>query len=401
VKHFVKRYSLLVAAQSACLAAGLWLEQSFLLSTNAESSPPEKTAALSVAKEPAAVALKQGTESVSAEEADDEVPAWAIQAMAFGWIVVLQSVVAYLVLIRSQEETTSKRRKAESVSLQQFKELLRTRDAVIFGLAKLTESHDAETGYHLERIAVYSTRLASAIRFNPRYFGQITSSFIRLIGISSALHDIGKVGVRDAILLKPGKLEQQEWPKMQSHVAIGVRCVRQIESRLGKSSFLKMASEIILGHHERWDGLGYPRGLAGEEIPLAARIVAIADVYDALSSNRVYRDAIPHEECVEMIREGAGRQFDPALVDVFLTLAEEFHDIALNCQDDEELSDTQPAAAPPTTNLRSDAGVFLDSKFSMLQAMLDQCAGDLPDAAAPTGEACHSPAETPASSAPC
>ena len=184
---------------------------------------------------------------------------------------------------------------------------------MIFGLAKMTESHDSETGYHLERIAVYSTCLASAIRFDPRYRGQVTSTFVKLIGISSSLHDIGKVGIRDAILLKPGKLEQQELPKMQSHVAIGDKCVRQIESRLGRSGFLKMAREIISGHHERWDGTGYPQGLCGEEIPLAARIVAIADVYDALSTKRVYHEATPHEKCVEMIREGAGRQFRPSV----------------------------------------------------------------------------------------
>jgi len=260
----------------------------------------------------------------------------------------------------------------------------------------MTESHDSETGYHLERIAVYSTCLASAIRFDRRYCGQVTSSFVKLIGISSALHDIGKVGIRDAILLKPGKLEQQEWPKMQSHVAIGERCVRQIESRLGRSSFLKMAHEIISGHHERWDGTGYPKGLSGEEIPLAARIVAIADVYDALSTKRVYHESTPHEKCVDMIREGAGRQFDPGLVEVFLKLESQFRDIAQNCQDVDESPDAAQASSPATTDISEGTVVSLDSAFSMLQALLDQCAGDLSDAAAPAHEAYRSPAETSA-----
>ena len=212
--------------------------------------------------------------------------------------------------------------------------MLRTRDAVIFGLARLTESRDLETGNHLERISIYSTRLASAARRDPRFYNQITPSFVKLIGISSVLHDIGKVGIRDSILLKPGKLERQERPLMQLHAAIGGKCIREIESRLGKSNFLTMAREIAFNHHERWDGRGYPKGLAGDEIPLAARIVAIADVYDALSTKRVYREALPHEKCVEMIRSQAGRQFDPALVEIFLKVESEFREIAQqNCGD--------------------------------------------------------------------
>jgi putative two-component system response regulator len=376
VKRFIKRYSLLVVGQSVCLALGLWLEQAFLTSATQDGGPTANACALPVGEKPALVDSKDATTVAASETTNGETPALAIQAMAFAWTAVLQGVVAYLVLMQSQEETSQKRREAEHVSLRQFKELLRTRDAVIFGLAKLTESHDAETGYHLERIAVYSTRLASALRFDPRYCGRVTSSFVRLIGISSALHDIGKVGVRDAILLKPGKLEQQEWPKMQSHVEIGARCVHQIESRLGRSSFLRMANEIILGHHERWDGQGYPKGLCGEEIPLAARIVAIADVYDALSTNRVYRDAIPHEKCVEMIREGAGRQFDPVLVEVFLKLEADFCSIATNYRDADESAVNESAVIG---DVFPGNETSLDNKFSMLQAAIDQCSEDLSD----------------------
>jgi HD-GYP domain-containing protein (c-di-GMP phosphodiesterase class II) len=154
-----------------------------------------------------------------------------------------------------------------------------------------------------------------------------------LIGISAALHDIGKVGVQDLILRKPGKLTTQERREMQEHPVIGGNCISEIERRLGNSNFLKMAREIASCHHERWDGSGYPLGLSGEEIPLAARIVAIADVYDALSSQRAYKDALPHKECVEMVSAEAGRQFDPKLVDVFLRVETEFRDIARRCAD--------------------------------------------------------------------
>jgi HD-GYP domain-containing protein (c-di-GMP phosphodiesterase class II) len=377
LKHFVKRYSTLVVAQSACLAVGLWLEQAFLSNTATDGRPAAEATSRPPAAPLAAKDSRKDLTSLGDEGASEEVSRLAIGALAFAWITVLQGVVAYLVLMRSQEETSVKRRKAEHISVRQHKELLRTRDAVIFGLAKLTESHDAETGYHLERIAIYSTRLAAAIRYDPRYCGQVTSTFVKLIGISSALHDIGKVGVRDAILLKPGKLEQHEWPKMQSHVVIGDKCLRQIESRLGRSSFLSMAREIILGHHERWDGQGYPHGLCGEEVPLAARIVAIADVYDALSSNRVYREALSHEECVAMIREGAGRQFDPMLVEVFLRLEREFREIAASCRDESESRSNQTADAS------AEGEETLDEKLSMIQAVLDQCTADLSDVIAP------------------
>ena len=232
------------------------------------------------------------------------------------------------------------------MSLQRYGDLLRTRDAVIFGLAKLAESRDPDTGNHLERIAVYSTRLATVLRRNPRYRRQLTPAFVKLIGISSALHDIGKVGIEDSILLKPGQFEEQERLVMQMHVAIGGKCIREIESQLGRSNFLQMAREIAFCHHERWDGSGYPKGLAGEEIPLAARIVAVADVYDALATKRVYKAAFPHAKCVEMIRAEAGKQFDPAVVDAFLEVEAEFRAIAQRCRDAGEAEHGEKRSVP-------------------------------------------------------
>jgi len=317
--------------------------------------------------------------------ATKDVSVTAIRAMTFFWIAALQAVVAYLVLTRDQEETSREQTRAAHVSLERYNDLLRTRDAVIFGLAKLTESRDSNTGNHLERISLYSTRLASALRRNPHYHRRMTPQFVELIGISSSLHDIGKVAIADAILLKPGILEKHERLMMQLHSVIGGKCVRDIESRLGKSNFLQMAREIIFGHHERWDGTGYPEGLAGEEIPLAARIVAVADVYDALSTQRVYKEAIPHERCVQIIKEGAGTYFDPAIVSAFLEIEPEFQKIA---REFAELS-AAPSASPTSTNGGPDVATAVDRRIdedlAAAMDLLHQCAGNavVPAAASP------------------
>jgi len=248
--------------------------------------------------------------------------------IAFLWTWFLTSVATYLLTARLSSEESSRNAQREHDALRSAQDLVRTRDAVIFGLAKLAESRDPETGHHLERISLYSTRLANELRTLPKYHRQVTPGFIRLLGISSVLHDIGKVGLEDTVLLKPGRLNADERRKMQQHTIVAGDCLREIEQRLGASNFLQTAREIAVHHHERWDGNGYPVGLAGEDIPLAARIVSIADVYDALSSKRVYKDAFPHEECVRLIREGAGTQFDPELVHVFLSIQADFAAIA-------------------------------------------------------------------------
>lgn len=244
------------------------------------------------------------------------------------WTWILTSVATYLLTTRLSTEASDRKAQSEFDALRSAQDLLRTRDAVIFGLAKLAESRDPETGHHLERISLYSTRLATAMRSLPKFHRQVTPGFIRLLGISSVLHDIGKVGLEDTVLLKPGRLNAEERKKMQEHTLVAGACLKEIEQRLGESNFLQTAREIALHHHERWDGNGYPSGLSGDNIPLAARIVTIADVYDALSSKRVYKDAFPHEECVRLIREGSGTQFDPELVEVFLSIEADFAGIA-------------------------------------------------------------------------
>jgi putative two-component system response regulator len=244
------------------------------------------------------------------------------------------SIIVFLVLGRFHDDVDRERKQTASDTLRRSQNLVRTRDAVIFGLAKLADSRDPETGDHLERMSIYSTMLASALQRHPKFADKVTPAFARLIGISTALHDIGKVGIEDSILRKPGKLSAAQTARMRKHTTIGGECLREIELRLGSSNFLQMAREIAFAHHERWDGAGYPNGIAGDAIPLAARIAAIADVYDALSSKRVYKHALQHEECIAIIRNEAGKGFDSDLVDVWLTIENRFRDVALQYASD-------------------------------------------------------------------
>jgi HD-GYP domain-containing protein (c-di-GMP phosphodiesterase class II) len=256
-----------------------------------------------------------------------------VSTITLVWTAALMGICAYVVTGRFCDKIDHERSKAMMGALRQQQNLVRTRDAVIFGLAKLTESRDPETGDHLDRISMYATTLATALMSHPEFKDVVTPSFVRLIGISAVLHDIGKVGLEDKILLKPGKLTASERTAMEDHSRIGGECLSEIERRLGRSNFLHMAREIAFAHHEWWNGCGYPDGLRGEQIPLAARIVALADVYDALSSRRVYKEPHPHDQCVSTIRGGSGTQFDPRIVEIWLTLANRFRDIRERCGD--------------------------------------------------------------------
>jgi hypothetical protein len=238
-----------------------------------------------------------------------------VDLVTFLWTIALLGMTVYLLTTRHQEVLEHERARSTSDALRQTQEIIRTRDAVIFALAKLAGSRDHETGGHLERISAYSTLLATALRDHPVYGPHVTPTFVRLIEISSVLHDIGKVGIEDSVLRKPGRLTPAEHERMQHHTVIAGQCLAEITQRLGNSNFLEMARG------------GYPHGLKGKQIPLAARIIAIADVYDALAAPRVYKAALPHEDCFAIIAAGAGQQFDPDLVAVALTLRREFREI--------------------------------------------------------------------------
>jgi len=209
------------------------------------------------------------------------------------------------------------------------KEILKTQKTTIFALSKIAETRDRTTGYHLERIRSYCVLLAQLLKYSGH--ADVSNQFIRDLYDSSILHDVGKVGISDSILLKEGLLTPEETTIMEEHTRIGFESLKTASHDLGEDSFLKMAMDITLCHHERWDGSGYPRGLKGEEIPLSARIVAIADVYDALTTERPYKKAFSHEEAIEIMKSES-HKYDPQLFALFIENANEFNEIRLRFQ---------------------------------------------------------------------
>jgi putative two-component system response regulator len=204
------------------------------------------------------------------------------------------------------------------------REVVETRDVAVFALAKLADSRDPETGEHLERMRTYCRILAEQMSREGPYRDQIDEQFVEDIYRSSPLHDIGKVGIPDAILLKPGRLTPEEFNVMKTHTAIGAKALRQAAAQSSYGGFLSMAEQIARYHHERYNGSGYPEGLVGEAIPLCARIAALADVYDALTSVRVYKPAFTPRKARELIVEQKGEHFDPNVVDGFLGCEDRF-----------------------------------------------------------------------------
>ncbi len=213
-------------------------------------------------------------------------------------------------------------------------ELNRTRDVTILTLASLAETRDNETGAHILRTQRYVKALAQHLRTHPRFAGELDDETIDLLYKSAPLHDIGKVGIPDAILLKPGKLTDEEFKIMKGHAKIGAEALKISEEEFGSNSFLRLAREIALTHHEKWDGSGYPAGLRGDEIPISGRLMAVADVYDALISKRVYKPAFSHAKAMEIIREGRGRHFDPDVIEALNTIEEIFCKIAADFSDE-------------------------------------------------------------------
>ncbi len=196
-------------------------------------------------------------------------------------------------------------------------QLAHTQQVAVFSLAKLSESRDTETGAHLERIRAYIRTIAQELVSNGYCACEDGAAFVEELYISSPLHDIGKVGIPDRILLKPGRLTPEEFEIMKTHTVIGGDTLQAADLEAGRDSFLSTGRDIAYFHHERWDGKGYPKGLAETEIPLSARITAVCDVYDALTSKRPYKEPFSHEKSRQIIIEGRGTQFDPAVVDAF------------------------------------------------------------------------------------
>jgi len=201
---------------------------------------------------------------------------------------------------------------------------LETRDVAIFAMAKLAESRDPETGEHLERMRTYSRIIAEYLAHDDEFDEPISEDYPRLIYLTSPLHDIGKVGIPDCVLLKPGRLSDSEFEIMKTHTTIGAATLDAAVRQYPGVAYLHLARNIALAHHERFNGSGYPRGLVGRDIPLCGRIVALADVYDALTSKRVYKQAFTHDIARSMIVEQSGKHFDPNVTRAFIQCEEQF-----------------------------------------------------------------------------
>ncbi len=210
---------------------------------------------------------------------------------------------------------------------KKIREVSEAQQATIFALAKLAEQRDDDTGAHLERVRDYCEMLAQQLAKDSPYADHISDIFIDCIQHASPLHDIGKVAIPDSVLLKPGKLTPEEFEIMKTHTIIGAENMQTVFNKYADNPFIGMGIEIALYHHERWDGKGYPDGLVGKNIPLSARIMAVADCYDALRSNRCYRKGFDHEKVKEMILEEDGTHFDPEVIKAFLALEEKFSHI--------------------------------------------------------------------------
>ncbi len=234
------------------------------------------------------------------------------------WLTVLfAGAILYLTLFGIFLNAHRRQKKASQ-------QLIETQDVTILALAHQAEIHDLQTGYHLERTTLYLQILAEELARSSTYQLELSPAVIDEMVKAAPLHDIGKVGVSDAILRKPGKLTDEEFATMQRHCEDGAAILKRAEAKLSFHSFLSRAIELILYHHEKWNGQGYPHGLKQREIPLSARIMALADVYDALRSERYYKEAFAHQECRRIILEERGAHFDPAVVDAFLAREQDF-----------------------------------------------------------------------------
>ena len=238
--------------------------------------------------------------------------------------------------VRNQLELKLHRDHLEQLVRARTRELELTQEVTIESLGTLAECRDPETGGHIKRTQNYVKLLAEHLKDHPKYKGYLDDATIDFLYKSAPLHDIGKVGVPDSILLKPGKLTDEEFIEIKRHSVYGRDAIAVSEKRLGKESFLQYARIIAESHHEKWDGTGYPHGLKYKEIPIPGRLMAIVDVYDALISKRIYKPPFPHDKAVTIITDGKGQHFDPDMVDAFLELEDQFRQIALEHADFDE-----------------------------------------------------------------
>jgi len=257
--------------------------------------------------------------------------------------VMLARIRAHLRLKAAADYLRDQNSFLEREVARRVREISAVQDITIYAMATLAETRDNETGNHIRRTQNYVISLATKLAESPNYAAQLPRQEIELLYKSAPLHDIGKIGIPDRILLKPGRLTPEEFDIMKTHAAIGRESIEAAETLVSMpDSFLRFAKEIAGSHHEKWDGSGYPEGLAEEAIPLSARLMALADVYDALISKRVYKEAFTHEVARNIILQGRGTHFDPAVIDAFIAVEQDFIDIAKRFSD----GDTEPTETP-------------------------------------------------------
>ncbi|MGD9044213.1 MAG: PAS domain S-box protein [Desulfobacterales bacterium] len=260
-------------------------------------------------------------------------------------VALLQDSIGRPIGYRGVLRDRTEKKKMEMDLLESYRKVHEARTATILGLAKLAEYRDEGTGTHLERIREYSRILAKELALNSKFSDRIDQQYIDDIYQSSILHDIGKVGTPDALLLKPEALTKEEFDIIKRHTLMGGNAIKAIESQIEGKSFLAMGKEIAFNHHEKWDGSGYPRGLKGEAIPLSARIIAVADVYDALTTKRFYKEAYSHNKAKNMIIELKGKHFDPEIVNAFLAVEDAFNRVRREKLKEEAVLIQQPVQA--------------------------------------------------------
>jgi len=248
--------------------------------------------------------------------------------------LLLARVKTQISLKLAQDDLKERNTYLETEIAKRIKEVTLLQEVAITAMASLAETRDCETGAHIQRVAQYVNELAMNLRQRSLFDDVLTLENIFLMTKSAPLHDIGKMGIPDMILWKPARLTVEEFALVKVHPAIGKRAIEGAELLLGGSdSFLRFAKEMAYSHHERWDGSGYPEGLAREAIPVSARIMALVDVYDAIISRRIYKDPIPHDDAVKIIRGEAGKHFDPVIVESFLERADRFKEISETFRD--------------------------------------------------------------------
>ena len=248
--------------------------------------------------------------------------------------IVLARVATQLQLKAAADFLRDQNAYLESEVQRRGRELAAIQDVTVLTMASLAETRDSDTGNHIRRTQYYVRALAEQLSHDPRYRDRLDPRTIEMLFKSAPLHDIGKVGIPDRILLKPGRYIPEEFEAMKTHAALGRDAIAKAEQQLGlEVDFLRLAKEIAFSHHEKWDGSGYPQGLAGEQIPLSARLMALADVYDALICRRIYKESMSHDEAAAIIRQGRGSHFDPDVVDAFLAIQDQFQAIAARFAD--------------------------------------------------------------------